>query len=303
MNCVPIVLFTYKRLDITKKTIGALVMNEEAGNSRLIIFSDGPKASKDINQVGQVRGYLRSISGFESVEIIEREKNLGLANSFITGISEVLSKYDSAIFIEDDNLVSPGFLKYMNSALSFYRDNERVGCISGYSFPIIPNQNTPYFIRGAETWSFATWRRSWNYFESDSKKLLHHLRNHPMLSQFRRDGFQFYEMLEQQIDGKIDSWGVRWWTSLWLRDMYCLYPNLPLCVSIGYGEDSVHCKNPSPLFRSANDLVEVIDSSSFPSEVRETFRTRYSLRLMNKVMLPFNSYVNALLKMIARKNG
>jgi glycosyltransferase involved in cell wall biosynthesis len=294
----PIVLFTYKRLPITQQVINAILKNPEAKGSDLIVFSDGPKSADDEDKVFEVREYLRNLYGFKSVELIFREQNLGLATSFITGITKILERFESAIFIEDDNLVSPGFLAFMNKALDSYRDEARVSCISGYSYPIWPRQSRPYFIRGAETWTMATWRRSWQHFCADGKVLKAELENKNLMGKFSRDGFGFYPMLQSQIRGEIDSWGVRWWASAFVNDMYCLYPHLPLCVSIGYGEDSVHCKGGySPIFRKPSELVDEMILESFPKKVEQTTRTTWSIMLMNHVILKLKSRI---LRIIAR---
>lgn len=132
----PIVLFTYKRLGVTQRVVNSLLSNPEAKDSVIIIYSDGPKNEGDEIEVNEVRTYLRQLSGFKSIELIFRAKNLGLANSFITGITETLERFESAIFMEDDNLVSSGFLEFMNTTLELYKEDERVSCITGYSFPI-----------------------------------------------------------------------------------------------------------------------------------------------------------------------
>lgn len=146
-------------------------------------------------------------------------------------------------------------------------------------------QNSPYFLRGAETWSMATWRRSWQHFCLDGKILKGVIDDQKLVSKFSRDGFGFYPMLQAQIRGEIDSWGVRWWASAFVNDMYCLYPHRPLCVSIGYGVDSVHCKVYSPIFRKTTDLVERVELSKLPIKVKETFRTTASIMLMNRVFI------------------
>jgi len=293
----PVVLFTYKRLTVTQRVINALLMNPEAKSSDLIVFSDGPKNAED-DKILELRQYLKCISGFKSVELIYREQNLGLATSFITGITEVLERFDSAIFIEDDNLVSPGFLAFMNKGLEVYKDDERVSCISGYTYPIWPRQRRPFFIRGADTWSMATWRRSWQHFCSDGRLLKFELENRKLVAKFSIDGFRFYSMLEAQIRGEIDSWGVRWWTSAYLKNMYCLYPHLPLCVSIGYGENSVHCTGGyNPVFRRPSELVKEIKFEKLPGKVSQTLLTTASLLLMNNVLLKLRS---AMLRLLAR---
>jgi hypothetical protein len=286
----PVVLFTYKRLPVTELVINAILENPEAKASDLIVFSDGPKNADDVNKVLEVRNYLYKLHGFKSIEIICRDQNLGLANSFIKGITEVLNRFESAIFIEDDNLVSPGFLAFMNKALNVYRENERVSCISGYSYPIWPRQSRPYFIRGAETWSMATWRHSWRYFCSDGKSLIDRIVKDDLVDKFSRDGFGFYPMLQSQIRGEIDSWGVRWWASAFVNEMYCLYPHFPLCVSIGYGEQSVHCTGGyNFLYRRPAELVDKVDINSFQEDVDQTLRTTLSIILMNRVILNFKS--------------
>lgn len=279
----PVVLFTYKRLPILKRVVESLLANKECPSTQLIIYSDGPKTENDEMAVGEVRSYMKSLKGFKSIEFIFRDKNLGLAESFIQGITETLSRYEKAIFLEDDNLLSKYFLSFMNEALDYYKDNEKVICVSGYSWPIQPIQEQPYFLRGAETWSMGTWRRGWKFFCADGAKLLSDITSRGLSEKFISDGFGFDAMLQNQIDGKIDSWGVRWWTSAFINDMYCLYPNEPLCVSIGYGADSVHCTGYSPLFRSPTELA-LKPISNFPGVVEEKKEVSLAIRRMNKIL-------------------
>ena len=282
-NLVPVVLFTYKRLPITKKVIDSLHDNEECSRTDLIVYSDGPKRVNDTCEVEGVRQYLEGLTGFKSIELIYRDKNLGLAQSFIQGITETLIRYEKAIFLEDDDLLSKHFLSFMNEALDYYKDNEKVICVTGYSWPLRPAPKHPYFLRGAETWSMGTWRRGWRYFCADGKSLLSDLQSKGLVKKFRSDGFGFYEMLQRQVRGEIDSWGVRWWASAYDNDMHCLYPHKPLCVSIGYGRDSVHCSSYSPLYRRSTDLAEE-PVAKLPADVKETISVRFAIRLMNKML-------------------
>jgi len=277
----PIVLFTYKRLPILARVVDSLLRNRECRFSKLIIYSDGPKTQSDDTSVNDVRAYLDTIDGFEHIDYIYRDKNYGLAKSFSTGITETLEKYKKAIFLEDDNLLSEHFLSFMNQALVKYNDNQKVSCITGYSFPIWPPKKAPYFVRGAETWSMATWRRGWSNFNEDAAALLTEIDQKRLRNKLSLDGNGFYEMLQSQIEGKIDSWGVRWMVSAFVNDLYCLYPNQPLCVSIGFGEDSVHCKTYSPIFRLPIDLSSE-PITCFPEVVEQGVVTPFLFRLMNE---------------------
>src|SRR5438445_1259033 len=115
----PIALFAYRRLDHARRTIEALLANAEAATSDLIIFADAAGTAATERDVAAVRRYLRIVAGFGSVTIVERERNLGLANSITAGVTEVLRKSDRVIVVEDDLVSSPYFLRYMNDAWEF----------------------------------------------------------------------------------------------------------------------------------------------------------------------------------------
>src|SRR6266568_4628990 len=135
-NLAPIVLFVFNRLPHTKATIEALQKNKFASRSDLIIFSDGPKVDGSKNEVLAVREYLHNVCGFKSIAIIEREHNWGLAESIISGVTEVVNVHGKIIVLEDDLITSPFFLEYMNDALEMYKDEDKVISILGYMCPI-----------------------------------------------------------------------------------------------------------------------------------------------------------------------
>jgi glycosyltransferase involved in cell wall biosynthesis len=297
-NLAPVVLFTYKRLPTLKRSVESLLSNKECLFTDLIIYSDGPKTENDRNGVEEVRSYLKTLQGFKSIKYIFREKNLGLAESFIQGITETLNQHECAIFLEDDNFLSPYFLSFMNKALEHYKDNEKVICVSGFSQPIKNEQKEPYFLRGAETWSMGTWRRGWKYFCADAKILTEEIQNRGLLKKFREDGFGFHETLQNHIRGRVNSWGVRWWASAFVNDMYCFYPHVPLCVSIGFGVDSVHNAVYSPGMRNPGDLSKYpIDI--FPDIVTEKKEVSIEIKRMNKA-LPHQKIINAIKRFPSR---
>src|SRR5471032_3086540 len=90
----PIALFVYNRPEHTRVTLEALRANHGAAESDLIVFSDAPRTGEDEDGVSAVRVHLRQLSGFRSLEIVERPKNLGLANSIIGGVTQALTRHD-----------------------------------------------------------------------------------------------------------------------------------------------------------------------------------------------------------------
>ena len=224
-NIAPIALFVYNRLLHVQNTVEALQRNKFASESDLYIFSDGPSGEVEIENVLKVREYLKTIIGFKSVAIIEREENLGLARSIISGVTEIVDKYDRIIVLEDDLITSPFFLKFMNEALEFYKDEINVISIHGYLYPVKAQLPRTFFLRGADCWGWATWKRGWNLFEPDGKKLLYELKARKLKKQFDNNGaYPYTKMLEKQVKGKNNSWAIRWHASAFLKGKLTLYP-------------------------------------------------------------------------------
>ena len=121
MTYAPIVMFAYNRPEHTRRTLQALAHNTLARESGITIYSDAPETELDAKSVGEVRGYLDTVTGFKTIRIIKQSENQGLAKSIINGVTQAVKEYGKTIVIEDDMLTSPYFLTYMNKALNFYQ--------------------------------------------------------------------------------------------------------------------------------------------------------------------------------------
>ena len=242
MTFAPIALFTYNRLGHARLTVEALQRNQFADASELFIFSDGPRSEADGESVNTVRNYLKGIGGFKKTTVIERDQNLGLAQSIITGVTEIVNSYGSIIVLEDDMVTSPYFLKYMNEALACYVADEEVISIHGYLYPVWGKLPETFFLRGADCWGWATWKRGWDLFEPDGKKLLGELREKELTHRFDYDGaYTFTHMLEEQIAGQNNSWAIRWYASAFLKGKLTLYPGKSLIHNTGMDASGTHC--------------------------------------------------------------
>ncbi len=242
----PIVLFVYNRPYHTKQVLNALAINAEAIDSELWIYCDGEKTDATLEgkkNIAEVRNIVRAENRFKTVTVVEQQNNRGLANSIITGVSEIVNKKGKVIVLEDDIVPSPGFLKYMNDALALYETEEAVGCIHAWNYSLDANSTnaTTFFLRGADCWGWATWKRAWQLFEPDGKKLLTELTAKKQTYSFERNGTHpFVEMLKEQISGKNNSWAIRWHASLFLKNKYCLHPVRSLVTNIGLDGSGTH---------------------------------------------------------------
>lgn len=244
-SAAPIVLFVYNRPRHTQKTIEALQKNELADQSDLIIYSDAAKNDQAMLQVQAVRDYIKTVIGFKSVNIIERQKNWGLAANIIDGVGDVLNKYGKIIVMEDDLVTSKYFLKFMNDGLEKYKTEKKIYSITGYSFTSdIPNIDSTYFLSITSSWSWATWADKWKVFERNPEKLKQLIKNKSVHEKFNFDGsYDFISMAKDSLRGKNDSWAIYWYFSVYKNDGLTLYPSKSLVSNIGFDGSGVHCGN------------------------------------------------------------
>jgi glycosyltransferase involved in cell wall biosynthesis len=242
MILAPIVIFAYNRPQHLRQTVEALLKNEYASESDLIIYSDGFKDEKTREEVEETRKYIQSIIGFKSIQVIKREKNWGLANNIIDGVTAVVNTYGRIIVLEDDLLTSPYFLKYMNEGLDFYENNEDVISIHGYTFPVKGKLPESFFIKGADCWGWGTWKRGWELFEPDGAKLLSELISTHKTKEFDfGKTYPYTKMLKKQVEGIVGSWAIRWYASAFLKNKLTLCPGRSLIFYNGSDGSGTNC--------------------------------------------------------------
>ena len=238
----PICLFTYNRLNETIKTIEALQNNFLALDSDLYIYSDGGKTEKDKEKVQNVRNYLHSISGFKSVVILESPMNRGLANSVISGVSEMLKLNETLIVLEDDLVTSPNFLDFLNNALTFYEQDNAIFSISGYTLNLrsLPGEKDYYFGYRASSWGWGIWRDRWMLIDWDIKEYDDFVQNKNFVKEFKRGGSDLPRMLKNQNNGLIDSWAIRFCFHQFSYNLMTVFPTKSKLISIGFTNEATN---------------------------------------------------------------
>jgi hypothetical protein len=265
----PILLFAYKRLDTLKKTVAALQANVLARESQLFIFLDAAKNVDDISVVNDVRNYICTITGFAKVHIEVAEKNKGLANSIILGVSEVLKTNDKVIVLEDDLITTPNFLCFMNQALETYKSEHAVFSISGYSFNLgndDDNSFDAYFLNRGWSWGWATWKDKWENVDWEVKGYNKFRTNRKEKSEFSKGGSDLNKMLRQQMQGKLDSWAIRWFYHQFKVGGLTLYPKYSKVYNNGFDALATHTNGSNKRYLPLIDTIYSIDFA-FPSNI------------------------------------
>lgn len=299
MKLAPIVIFTYNRPVHTRQTVEALQQNVYASESDLIIYSDAPKDEKAKAGVSETRKYIKTISGFKSLRIIEREKNMGLANSLIDGITTVVNEYGSIIVVEDDLISSPYFLKFMNEGLEKYRDNDRIASIHGYVNPVKDALPENFFLSYTSSWGWATWADAWKIFEADGAKLMKELEDRNLKKRVDfNNSYYFVKMLTHYIKGKNSSWAIRWYVSIVLNNKLCLYPGRSLIAQNGCDGSGTHSSDDDWFDVELSDSP--IELTDIPVEESLAARKAYE-RYYKSIKLTYRFKVKNLIRKIIKR--
>lgn len=269
MNTAPVLLFAYNRSQLLEQTLKSLSENDLASESILYIYCDGPKdnaTQKTLDEIQQVRLLAKKTRGFSELHVVESDKNNGLAKSVISGVTQIVSKYGKVIVVEDDVLLSPYFLRFMNDALIKYENDERVLSIGSWNY-FAGNKimQTDFFIRYPDSIAWATFSRAWKLFEHDSELLLKKLKEKKLLSEFNCGLSEKYfeKMLINQLEGKIDSWAIRWTAVSVLNRKLNFYPRISLSKHMGFGATATH----ESLIHDYNSTLPLADFRIQPDDI------------------------------------
>lgn len=242
MTLAPILLFVYNRPLHVRNSVQSLLSNDLAKDSELYIFSDAAKDEAAKPLVDEVRTFIHSISGFKQIHFVEREENWGLARNIIDGVTRLVNEYGRVIVLEDDLITAPYFLRFMNDALETYKDEEKVGHIQACDFTKDPSLPDTFLIKFTGSWGWATWKRAWKHFNPNGQELLDEMLRRKLNRQFdfnRKYGFT--RMLRRQIEGKNNSWAIRWNASLFLADILSLNVGKSLIQNEGFDGSGTNC--------------------------------------------------------------
>jgi len=292
-NLAPIVVFAYNRIIHFKTTIKHLKKNTLASKSNLIIFCDGSKNKNDEKKVNEVRNYAKNINGFKSLKVICRKKNIGLANNIINGVTKILGKYSKIIVLEDDMICHKNFLNYMNSFLEIYRNNKNVASIHGFNYPYKNNYKDKFFfLKGADCWGWSTWKRAWQHFEKNPKKLVNKLeKKNELIYDFNfQDGYDYFKMLKKNIKNPKKSWAIRWYASTYLKNLYTLYPAKSLIKNIGSDGTGENCiidyhLNPRKFYKLPKiKKINVYENKYHKKKISEFMNNHLSVSFLKKII-------------------
>ena len=272
---IPVVLTAYNRPDALRRSLAALAAADLASETDLFICIDGPRDEADAEKVAAVREVARSARGFRHLDVFRNDRNQGLGPSVIKGVGRILDFSEAVIVLEDDLVVSQGFLRYMNQALQRYAGDDRVFSVCGYTNRVdVPEGYAAdaYFAPRSSSWGWGTWRDRWQSVDwNPSPASL----QKNACSFNRWGGSDCVKMLRDWMEGRNRSWAIRFCYSQFLQGKTALFPVRSLVdPSAGFEGDGTNCRRYSR-FKFDFD-PEGKASFHFPDTVEEIPSIRHS---------------------------
>ena len=298
-SLAPIVVFAYNRAFHLRRMLESLEKCYLSDESEVFIFADGPKNKPgDLEKVQEVREYLEKIvpnMKFKHIHIFLKDANLGLAKSVISGVSQIINQYGKAIVLEDDLIYTRDFLIYMNNALAYYEKNRSVWSISGYTpklRSLTENTNEVYRSKRGSSWGWASWADRWNTVDWDVKEYGSAQYWLVFAHKFMRGGNDLPGMLRHQMQGRIDSWAVRWCYAQSRQDKDTIYPVRSRVLYLGNDGSGTHCGNSGVADEKLDDAYNsnpVFDKCDKSARLKREFYHYYSSPFV-KTLIIFVKY-------------
>jgi hypothetical protein len=292
MKKTPLAIFAYNRPDHLRRTFESLQLCTRLDECEVFIFSDGPKIPADDIAVQGTRDVIHEWAEKFNGKVIKQPVNIGLARSIVNGVTKLCDEYGRVIVLEDDMLTSPRFLDYMLTTLDRYQDEEKLCQISGYMFPVRhPQEPDAFFLPITTTWGWATWGRAWKIFQWDISTALIELKDPAVQHAFDLGGvYPYSKMMEDCAAGRNDSWGIRWWWSVFKAQKLALHPRHSLVWVGGFdGSGTNNEVNERLMSISMQDIL------SFPW--RETFEFQSELKIDTAALDKIKKYLKTLARL------
>ncbi|MBS0176752.1 MAG: glycosyltransferase family 2 protein [Nitrospira sp.] len=282
MKLAPVVVFAYNRPLHLQRTLDALAACRLAKRTEVHVFADGPRKPAAAEAVAEVRHVLEleaRAGRFLALHVHASDVNLGLANSIIRGVGQVLATSDRVIVLEDDLLVTADFLEFMNDCLEYYKDNASIGAVTGFCpLEALPRgyAEDVFVVCRNSSQGWGTWGRVWqdvDWSASGIEKLNH---DWALRRAFNQEGNDRYDRLRRQLAGHIDSWSIRFGLSLFLRGLGTVYPAVNRIANIGYDGSGIHSGTGTPKNERIAESPYTLHPVQVDPNIQRAFHRVYS---------------------------
>ena len=235
----PILYMVFNRLDATKESFDVI---KKVRPKRLFIAADGPRTKEGKKKTDAVRKYiLDNIDWKCNLKTLFRGKNLETSkvccNPALTGAFRwFFSQVKEGIILEDDCVPNNLFFRFCEEMLEKYREDKRVGFISGFTDGKTDIKDSYYLSNYGHTWGWAIWKDRFEKYYTD--KPLPGLKRLGIGKNFFEEFFHHQSILFSFE--RIGGWDCRIQYTRQLFEDVIVVPRRSLIKNIGWGDTATH---------------------------------------------------------------
>jgi hypothetical protein len=259
-----ILFIFFNRIDTTLRVLEQIAL---ARPSRLYLNCDGPRPGREeeAEKCMQARKAVVDFINWEcEVHTLFREENVGPKEAISAAIDWFFEHEEEGIILEHDCMPAPTFFYYCDHLLEQYRNDSRICLISGCNLKTGTKwgNGSYYFSNLTNGWGWATWKRSWKYYDKDLKQFeadqvrapLQKIFEHPLIVD------RWVEIFRETKEGKINTWDYQLSFSHLFNHSLTIVPNYNLVSNIGFDEYAENTTNPDSPFANIplEDITEII---------------------------------------------
>lgn len=278
---IPIALFIFNRLDTLERVFEKV---RSVRPQKLYLISDCARKDKEGEEqkVGKVRKYVESnIDWVCQVQKNYATTNMGCKMRMSSGISWFFENEEMGIFLEDDILVSDSFFPYMREMLLRYKDDERIGIVSGFKqVPDYPIRESYFFSQFPSIWGWGSFRRAWKFYNVDIPDWPVDKKDKILKPVYTAKGYATAcKRLDKIYYDHFDTWDFQWDYIRAKHHMLGIVPQNNLVVNIGFGPEATHTKSVSAkevgIMCELNDYDVVNENVAVIPEYEKIYIERY----------------------------
>jgi hypothetical protein len=230
----PILFLIFNRPDVTRQVFRTI---RDQKPTHLYVAADGPRPHKssELQLCAETRQVIEQVDWECDVRKLYRDENLGCGRAVSQAISWFFEQESEGIILEDDCLPDASFYPFCHQMLERYRENEKVGSVSGNNFlPPGMRAAAPYgFSKYAQIWGWATWARFWKSYDfelsGDEEEWEEIIKRVNPIEYHAR---YWIEVLRAMKSGLLDTWDYQVIFSAWKNGSVHIYPSRNLISNL-----------------------------------------------------------------------
>lgn len=239
-DCAPILLIGFNR----PERLAAQVERLRAVKPRqLFIAVDGPRADKlgEAEVVARTREAAKIVDWPCELRTRFLDENHGCRFAPPEAISWMFESVEAGIVLEDDCVPTVEFLRYATDLLERYKNDSRVGMISGDNFYGFQSnkEDSYHFSRHVHIWGWATWRRSWRLYDGSMQcyqTTVDAIMHNPHPTKFER----YWRKYLKGVLENPTTWDIQWCVAVAANRLLVVAPRVNLVSNIGHEAGALH---------------------------------------------------------------